>query len=405
MVGLHPIKIYGDECEFGNQTCHRSRMGGAMPETRWLYSGVPNGVRGTPFYQLDQTKEGRSWSRHKFSMLTANPRFLTSKTYRKEMTDAFGGKTSPDYITQVKGEWGDEAMSSFPPGSISWNTEMPYYIANITGASVIEHLANNSLPSLLRIPQVQCMKAVIGWDWGYSPDPGTLILAVKYAEDQPWKTYARITMYQTTLPRQIEILKYVWTFILNHKGVLISVDSTECYQMLLSDENRYLFEERARLTNQGGTVEMDTILGKMVTESMLSDPDVQQHRKDGKIVKVRRKYFLTEQWRRMMMNSMLKAENETRLEMGYDSELESELVSTIERKTEAGYTVYEVPKSKMTKITQDQATDGVRAAVDCIVEVESRNIADSFDYDGMIKQLGWGGRADRENAFKPAWEL
>lgn len=405
MVGIHGAWIFGDEVEYSDMVNHRSRVGGAMPETKWIYCGVPNGVRGTPFYSLDQTKEGRGWSRHKFSMLTANPRFLTSKKYRKEMTDAFGGKTSPDYITQVKGEWGDEALSSFPPGSVSWNTELPYYICNTTNQSVLEHLANNSLPSLLRIPQVQCMKAVVGWDWGYSPDPGTFVLAVKYSETDSWKTYARVTMYQVALPKQIEILKYIWTFVLNHKGVMISIDSPECYQMLLAEENRYLFDGKVKLTNQAGTAEMDTITGKIVTESMQTDPEVVQHRKDGKVIKVRRKYFLTEQWRRAMSNHMLKAESELRIEMAYDSELESELLSTVERKMESGYTTYEVPKGKgLAKITLDQTTDAMRAAVDSIIEVESQVLKEPFDYAAMMSSLGWAGRKNQDDPFKPAWE-
>lgn len=404
MVGIHPRAVFLDEAEYSSQICHRSRMGGAMPETTWVYAGVPNGVRGTPFYLLDQTKEGRSWSRHKFSMLSANPRFLTSKKYRHEMTDAFGGKNSPDYITQVRGEWGDEAMSSFPPGSISWNPELPYYIANVTGASVTEHLTNNSLPALLRIPQVQCMKAAIGWDFGFSPDPSTFVLGVKYSDEQPWKTYARVTLYQTMLPKQIDVLKYIWTFVLNNKGVLISIDSPECYQMLLADENNYMFGDRVRLTNQGGTVEMDTVTGRMVTESMQSDPEFQQHRKDGKVAKVRRKYFLTEQWRKMMQNHMLKAEAETRLEMGFDPELESELIATIERRQESGYVTYEVPKSKGSKITQDQATDGMRALVDCIVEIESQRITEPFDVSGMISALGWGGKSNVEDKYRAPWD-
>lgn len=404
MVGLHPIIIIGDECEFGNQVCHRSRMGGAMPETRWIYAGVPNGVRGTPFYLLDQTKEGRSWSRHKCSMLTANPRFLRSKKYRAEMTDAFGGKTSPDYITQVRGEWGDEAMSSFPPGSVSWNNDLPYYVCRATGSDVTNAVNSQTIPSLLRIPQVQCMMACIGLDYGFSPDPATFVIGVKYAEDEPWKTYARISLYQTGLPKQLDILRYLWVYVLNNRGVMISVDSPEMYQTMLDGENKFHYDGRVKLTNQGGTVEMDTITGKLVTDALLTDPEYQQHRKDGKVIKVRRKYFLTEMFRRYMSNDILNAQADVRLAMAYDAELESELVSTIERRLDSGYTVYDVPKSKgVSKITMDQITDACRALVDCIIEVETRKMGESFDYDGMVSALGWAGKVKQDDPWKAPW--
>jgi len=405
MVGLHPILIFGDECEYGNQICHRSRLGGAMPETKWLYSGVPNGVRGTPFFLLDQTKEGRSWSRHKFSMLTANPRFLLSKKYRKEMTEAFGGKTSPDYITQVKGEWGDEAVSSFPPGSIAWNTELPVYIARVVNSEIEPAIKGGTLPSVLRIPQCQCIKSCIGWDWGFAPDPSTFVLGVKMTDNGPWQTYARISLYQVGLPNQLAVLKYLVISVLRNTMMMLSIDSPECYQMLLSPDNKYLFENHIKMTNQGGTVEIDQITGKLITEQMLSDPEVQQHRKDGKVIKARRKYFLTEMFRRYMANSLLKSESDVRLEMFYDSELESELVSTIERKTEAGYTVYEVPRSKgVGKVAMDQIVDACRALVDCIVEVEHYGEPEQVNYDEVIAAMGWSGSVNPDRKWRGAWD-
>ena len=79
MVGLHPFKIYGDECAFGDFINHREgRVASAMPETKWLYAGVPNGVRTSPFYELDQKQMGHGWSKHKFSIITGNPRFVRS---------------------------------------------------------------------------------------------------------------------------------------------------------------------------------------------------------------------------------------------------------------------------------------------------------------------------------------
>lgn len=407
MTGIHPVKIYGDEAAFQNHVNHRSRMAGAMPETKWFYAGVPNGVRTTPFYELDQTKIGNDWSHHKFSMLNSNPLFVQSRKYRNQIIKSFGGKNSPDFITQVLGEWGDEAQSSFPPGSISWTDGIPYFMARCSGADIDRALQTGTLARALNnIPQVRCYRAAIGWDWGYSPDPSTFVLAYQMGENQPWRTYARISLYQVTLPKQVEVLKHLVSVVLGYKHSMISVDNNGAYQTCLSETNKYMFDGRIKLTNQGGVVEIDSDTGTLVTPETKESYDIVNRRKEGKIVKMGRKYWLTEQLRRFMLNSILKTEG-VQLELGFDPDLENDFVSTVELKTASGQTIYDVPKQG--KVFADQNLDAVRALIDSIVEIERFGQPVGVDYSGMIRQLGWIGtisKQDREDGgIKLPWEV
>jgi hypothetical protein len=394
MVGLHPYKIYGDECAFGNHVCHRSRMAGALPNCRVIYAGVPNGVRNTPFYQLDKTHDGDGWSRHKFSMLTANPLFISSAKYKKKIVKMFGGEHSPDYITQVLGEWGDEAMSSFPPGSVSFDTFLygkrafPYYDLRITGSDVGNASREHRIPSIIRVPSVQCIRAVIGWDYGYSPDPATFFCVIQTEEGGAWKSYARISLYSTPLHQQIEILRHLISNVFSGRVVCVSTDNQIGHQEMMRPETQHIFRDIAKLSNPGGTIEYDLVDGIIVDDSNKDRPEIALHRADGKIIKEWRKYWLTEMLRRYMTNAILRREDDVSLELGYDAELESELLSTVERRTEK-HTVYEVPKDAR-KTPLDQITDALRYAVDGILLVESsKRKAQSVDMSGLLAVMGW----------------
>jgi hypothetical protein len=399
MVGLHPYKIYGDECAFGNHVCHRSRMAGALPNCKIIYAGVPNGVRNTPFYNLDKTHDGDSWSRHKFSMLTANPLFLQSAKYRYKMAKMFGGKHSPDYITQVLGEWGDEAMSSFPSGSVSFDSFMygrkvhDYFSIRASGMEVGNALRERRLPSFLRIPSVSCLRAVIGWDYGFSPDPATFIAAIQTEEGGSWKSYCRVSLYNTALHQQIEILRYLVASVFAQKVVMISTDNNIAFQEMSQEEVRHIFGNISKLSNPGGIIEYDTIDSVIVDESNKDKPEVVLHRSEGRIIREWRKYWLTEMLRRYMMNAILHKTDDIRLELGYDSELESEFLGTVERKTRT-HTVYEVGKNS-NKVNLDQIVDATRYMVDAIMWVESNRTKsnEAVDMDELLSVMGWSGEA------------
>jgi hypothetical protein len=403
MVGIHPFEIYGDECAFTNEVTHRSRLIGAMPGTRWIYAGVPNDVRGV-FYKLDKTEEGQDWSKHNFSVKEGNPLFIASASYRRRLTKAFGGEGSAAYITQVLGQWGDEAASSFPPGAIAWlqASEHPFFIHALFGEQATKMKETLGWQAGLRIPTVQCSRAAIGWDWGYSPDPTTFVVAFQRDTDGPWYTHCRVQLFRVQLPLQIDILRYLVQTVVANKMAMLSTDNIPAYQMLLDDNNVDMFGGRVTLTNLGGKVEVDTTTGEVVTDENRTRIDIQMNKKAGKLAHVGRKYWLTQQLRQMMANAL--GENEgSKLWLGYDHILESEFTVTVERRR-GNYIVYELPRTGRSGsgVPPDQIVDTLRSLVDAIVKADPAQEFDP-DYSAVLDEMGFAGRMPPGETYSPPW--
>src|SRR3990172_505785 len=398
MVNIHPRKIYGDEQAFGILNTHRSRLAALHPGGQVVYAGVPNDIRTSPFYALDATKDGDSWSRHKMSVLKANPLFLKkdakTKRHLRQLVKDFGGRNSPQYKTQILGEWGDEASSSFPPGSIAWFTEgHPYFITILSGQQVKTALRQGNLPMELKVPHVRPKRACIGWDYGFSPDPTTFLVAIQIGDDPVWYTYCRISLYQTDMDSQFEVLKYLVTGVLDNRVAMISTDRQDGYQKMIHEVNIHIFSHKCKLSNPGGQVEMDLETGEFIPDDMRDDPEIVTKRRLKKTVYQGRKYYMTAVMRRMMQATLLKADDYPRLMLGYDSEFENELVLVVERRTDKKI-VYDLPKQGRTigRVTPDQILDAARYLCDSIVTVDATGFRREPDMTELISEMGWGGK-------------
>jgi len=182
---------------------------------------------------------------------------------------------------------------------------MPYYSRNFTGPDVLQSVKDNKVWMLLKIPSVKMSESDCGVDYGFSPDPTTFLVAIQTEENGPWRTYCRISLYGTRVDAQLEVLKAICVGVLDHKLVMLSVDREEVFQQLTSDLYRHLFEGRVKLTNQGGTTEVNLDTWRAITSETQDSPDVLDARARGQVVKLRRKYFLTECFKRAMMNQIL----------------------------------------------------------------------------------------------------
>ena len=270
-------------------------------------------------------------------------------------------------------------------------------------------LNTNKLYELLRIPSCNPLRAVIGWDYGEAPDPTTFIVAIQNGDNEPWQTYCRISLYGVPSPRQLEVLRHIVENIINRKLVMLSMDNKVLYPHMLEDEYRPLFENRIKLTQFNSTVEIDTVTGKMITDNNKNDPVVLEHRADGKIVKDWRKYLLTETLKRYMLNFLYGDLNRTRLELGYDAEMETELLGTIERRTDR-HVVYDVPRQKSSRNNPkpDQLVDGLRALTDSILLYEAEKPdTPNIDESGLLAQMGWSGSKTNHGtiAWKAPWSI
>lgn len=369
MVGLRAAHIVGDEMAFGNFVTHNSRVMTALPDADWWYSGVPNGVRNSPFYALDQTSMGSDWSHHKYPTFI-NPIFPESK--RQELVDAYGGETTWGYITQVLGLWGEEMVSTFPPGAIAIGNQ-PYYNRVIT-STVRNDEASISI--LLGMPSVRANKFAIGWDYGYSPDPSVVSIAYS-REPGRWETYARIVMRQVALPIQCRIIRHICTYLLIGNLGAICCDSADAIQTL-QDLDPTRAEKYVR-TAPGGTMPMTDELGQ---------PIMQKNDKTGnlEVVMIRVKQYLTERFRQFMINANLGLAG-TKLILGNDSAMIDELAGTTEVKTQGGYTVYYGPPDpdKPGRML-DHNVDSGRFLADAIM----RSLDKEEDSDReLLEAMGW----------------
>jgi hypothetical protein len=178
MAGLRAKYMLGDELAFGNEICHNSRGQTALPGSKWKYCGVPNGVRNTPFYRIDQTSAGRTWSRHKYPS-SANPLYRSKEAW-ETLLEFYGGVNSQGFITQALGEWGTEVFSSFPPGTIAIK-DLPFLYIELTNKEVGNAGEEIRLAKFIQLPDKvspqAIYQAVIGYGhchrrFGLPPDHG-----------------------------------------------------------------------------------------------------------------------------------------------------------------------------------------------------------------------------------------
>jgi len=200
-VSLRAIDLIVDEAAFGDTVSHESRQQTIMPGDKQLMAGVPTGVRGTPFFRLDQTSAGDSWSKHKYPTYI-NPLYWSDKA-RQESVDKHGSKNAQSYITQVLGEWGTEAFSSFPV--VPYISTLPFRYIELTEDLINARL--NYLPALLPLPVDAVrdpMAWILGGDLGYSPAPSVFIIC--YLKQDVWYEFARIKLLRTNPFNQARII-------------------------------------------------------------------------------------------------------------------------------------------------------------------------------------------------------
>jgi len=199
MVGLRAKFVVGDEMAFGNFVCHNSRLQTALPGAVWRYAGVPNGVRATPFYHIDN-EPNNGWSKHHYPTYI-NPLYQSEEAKQQLITD-YGGEDTQGYVTQVLGLWGEELVSSFPPGSIAVH-DLPYFIKTVMPFQNESEL--EEIPLRVSLPTVRCERFALGMDYGFSPDPSEIVGAYTKGENI-WKEYFRVHLARVAQPHQVAII-------------------------------------------------------------------------------------------------------------------------------------------------------------------------------------------------------
>jgi hypothetical protein len=381
MVGLRLSEIIGDEMQLTHAVTHNSRKQSALPGCRWLYCGVPNGVRHTPFWEIDQSAVGRTWSRHKLSSYV-NPLFWLA-TERQRLIEDYGEGTQ-DYITQVIGGWGEEVFSSFPPGSIAVDERMPYRVVRLRQQDLPGEVDLDALVYMtgrVLIPRVDAERYVVGMDYGQLQDPTQLGIAYQVDTSTiDWKMLMRIQVDGASVPAQSRLLQLI-AWILTERLLA---------RVCLDQQHAGLGVAQNLMEGQFGSWWAGTLLDFNANGTELVDPagaareDLEL---DGRIrqepKKVRRKQYYTQ----ILQSALLAAKTNStgsklRLWLGNDADVIQELIDTRERKTEAGNIVY-LPRKMATHRPEDHNTDMARAIVAAALAAQDSEMDDTDEIEAM----------------------
>jgi hypothetical protein len=378
MIGIRAQHIIGDEQQLSNWACFDSRKMTSLPDCTFMYAGVPDGRRGSPFYALDQTSLGKVWSRHKYSSFV-NPINQTEEGKRKIAED-FGSEGSFSYQTLVLGKWGSETISSFPPGTIAFRPTNKVIIKEFRGEQVEPYVDN--LGIVLQVPARHCHSWACGIDFGSTSDPTVMLFFVRTQGDGDWMEWLKITLNGVNHLVQASVFKYLADNCLIGKFIGASTDS----QQLLESLQHELPDRSSTLWNAqpAGTTVLLEADGRIKT-----DPQ-------GKPLKMRNKQFIHELLRKYMLNALMSLEG-TKIWVGDDNSLVEELASTTERKTEAGFVQYYSPKGTslhVNKVTEQG--DHQRDALTFLVYALYLGLMQDnsqFSEAELLGSLGWVGDA------------
>lgn len=378
MVGFRTIYMLGDELAFGNHACERGRKQTALPGCKWMYCGVPNGVRDTPFYELDQTHLGNSWSRHKLNSFD-NPGTIAYYGGVEATMDAiateYGGVNTQGFVTQALGLWGEEAYSAFPPEAVAQRLGLPYTYLEFRGSYIKNLIDSNLLASQIRLPRVNAQRYVIGLDYGYAQDPAVIMIFYEL-ERGDWQQLARIKLWRVPTPHQAKIIDVINRELLERRVAVICTDRPDVMASLTNTD------EKTSLGNLDNYADK-CILSDPTGTAILKDEMGKEMQKDGKPIKMRRKEWMTEILRKAMAYANAKLPNPYYIHLcSEDAETLEELVGTVQRGTAAGYMLYDPAKKG-----EDHNTDALRDVACAIDFVTNRE--DSAEWEDDLEGLGW----------------
>jgi len=369
--------------------CHSSRKQSALPQCQWLYTGVPNSVRHTPFHELDQLPaKGRGWSHHKTSTY-ANPLYWSEQA-REALIEDYG-KDSPDYTTQVMGCWGVELYSSFPPDAIAVNDALPYRIAVLTPNELprtlaIDPLARTRLAAKIQMPRVKAAQYVLGMDYGFLQDPTEI--GVAYRDDldtNEWRMLARLEVLGVDALTQAYLL-----------SMLVEMLGRERVGAVCVDLQHAGLEIAHELTRPGSEYPVEWWQAAIVDLNSNGIVEVVDPRDESRHLKVRRKQYITQQLQSALLAAKANLGGVFRLWLGKDEQMFQELVDTREQKMASGYVVY-IPRNMGKNKPVDHITDLLRGIIAAAAWAQDNAIG-AGGLGDMAAAQGWGG-----NPFRKEW--
>lgn len=397
-VGLRLDEIIFDEAAFTNYVCHNSRKQSALPHCGWFYAGVPNGVRHTPFWELDQTDLGRNYSRHKVPTY-ANPLYWSDAERERMKADY---EDSPhNYTTQVMGRWGAEVLSSFPPEAIAVRENAVYRIVTIHQHDIPSSFFDYDPVQLTRLyAKLGLAKPVlaenpqyaIGMDYGFHQDPSEIVIAWRDGDSKDWQVMHRITMLGVDPLAQARLIHFVVDALGRDRVGRMCIDLMSGAVAIAIELTR--LERFAEYYQQ---VIMDFAVS--------STKDVVDPTDENRVIRVRKKQWATQKLQMALIaarGNLMSAD--FMLWLGKDDEMIQELQDTRERKNENGTVIY-IPRMLGGRRAVDHRTDALRALVTAIQEILDRGATEYAD-DDYVSEAGWAPnplRGDDDRVFGGMW--
>ncbi len=213
-LNLHIDKAWIDEGQLISKRAARQLLPGLNEGSTLKVFGVPNGVRGTYFWQIAEDDapnvEGkRQFSHHNISRMDS-PDF--TEKMRQEAIKLYNGEQSQDYINLVLGEWGEAQYGAFDPEQYieRINFKLDYNPRTITPTDLAK-----SFDEILYLPTDTKGDIFIGADIGYDPDP-TVMFFADITENK--KTiFHKIILKKIKYPDQARIFDYCIQFFSKFK--------------------------------------------------------------------------------------------------------------------------------------------------------------------------------------------
>lgn len=390
VVGLRAKKVVEDEAAFANPRVFNSMLQTALPDATWLVAGVPNGVRQSTLYELDQTGRGSRWSKHNYPTFI-NPLYAGDDK-RQQLIDDYGGEATQGYVTQVLGQWGEEMISSFPPGSFTWHKEPAFYKT----ISAPTRTDMDNLPALLAVPHVNCHQFAVGLDHGFSPDPTEAFFAIRPTSDDVWKVYYRLQLKRVSVEDQAEMIGFVLAHFFSGQFVGLSTDKIDLVHALQKRDSQR--SQRYMWSSPGSATAV--IVKQAQAENYSVYHALDDAERDKEIANVPNKIFYTNLLKGWLLNAAIPLPGR-KLYLMEDGEVEGQLVATIEKKTATGHIQYFGPPDPNIRGGQ---LDHTRESLAYLCDAINRGLA--LDEEGaseeeLIAAMGWIGPAD--NSWQAPW--
>lgn len=395
MVGLRAkLFVVGDEMAYSSENAESERKNTMVPGCPIIYAGVPNGIRSSHFYARDKTRHGDGWRRHRGSIID-NPLYHSEWAMREELDKHKGGTTDQTWITQVKGEWGEESFQSFPvipilrDRLISFTTITP------------EVWAREPVETLVTLPfDLEPQSIVMHADVGYAPAP--TVLGISYLIEGTWVLVARIVIKGVPYDVQASIFHAINREVLPTPAELIGIDAHGAGSGLLYDlHSKQLFAQNApfdytyRVFDVGfasyleeesiwlhkecshvvrmedGAWLCDHCHKVIYTQSQLKHPKVQAKQKITQDLKS----MFVQGATRVQQGNIIRTDSlKNAIVILRDSELMAELEGTTEYPTQDGYNIRYVPPDG-----NGHNTDMLRALVSTIHRYNAADLSGAVD--------------------------